>query len=112
MTASAEIATASRTAALLVPNAALRFTPPDSTAAQDSRGVLGRIMPGPPRRAQASQQKVEPKSGTQTVWVLKNGQPAAVQVKVGLSDGRMTEIIGDGLEAGTKVITDTAVAAQ
>ena len=112
MTASAEIATASRKLVVLVPNAALRFTPPDSNSQQDSRGFLGRLMPGPPRRPQNSQQKTELKGGTQTVWVLKNGQPAAVQVAVGLSDGRMTEITGGDLPPGTKVITDTAVAVR
>ena len=63
MTASAEVATASRKQVVLVPNAALRFSPPDAASAKDSRGILGRLMPGPPRRPQAAQQKQEPPKG-------------------------------------------------
>lgn len=111
MTASAEIATASRSQVVLVPNAALRFTPPEAAAAQDSRGVLGRLLPGPPRRRQEQKKEEPKKGGTQTVWVLTEGQPAPVRVNVGLTDGRMSEIVG-GLEPGAKVITDTAVATK
>ncbi len=112
MTASAEIATASRSQAVLVANAALRFTPPTTNASQQNTSFLRRLMPGPPRRPnQQGQQQAEPKGGSQTVWVLKDGQPSAVRVNVGLTDGRMTEVLG-GLEPGTKVITDTAVTAK
>jgi HlyD family secretion protein len=48
MTASAEIATASVKDALLVPNAALRYTP---AATASSRGFVASLMPGPPRGA-------------------------------------------------------------
>jgi HlyD family secretion protein len=37
--------------------------------------------------------------------VLRDGQPIAVPVTVGSSDGRMTEVTGEGLEAGLPVIT-------
>lgn len=54
MTASAEIIVQTLKDALLVPNAALRFTPPDSlgkTAADDgkSKGFINALMPGPRR---------------------------------------------------------------
>jgi HlyD family secretion protein len=112
MTASAEIATASRTGAVLVANAALRFTPPATNAAQQNTSFLRRLMPGPPRRpGQDQKAQAEPKGGSQTVWLIKDGQPSAVRVSVGLTDGRMTEVLG-GLEPGTKVITDTAVASK
>jgi HlyD family secretion protein len=38
------------------------------------------------------------------VWVLRDGQPAAIPVKLGLSDGRDTEISGEGLTEGLAII--------
>ena len=43
---------------------------------------------------------------TRYVWVLEGQQPVAVQVKTGLSDGRMTEVESDKLVEGAQVITD------
>ncbi|HRP27620.1 MAG TPA: hypothetical protein PLG77_04225, partial [Burkholderiaceae bacterium] len=53
MTATASIAAVQRADVLLVPNAALRFTP-DTAAAKPAAGgadVLSKLMPGPPRGA-------------------------------------------------------------
>lgn len=48
----------------------------------------------------------KPQSGGHSqVWVLRDGKPVAVPVKVGLSDSRMTEISGEGISEGTPVIT-------
>jgi len=40
------------------------------------------------------------------VWVLKDGVAQAVNVQVGISDGRKTEVSGEGLAEGMAVITD------
>ena len=49
MTATANIIVQRSEKQLLVPNTALRFTPPQPPTIQsDKRGVLGRLMPGPP----------------------------------------------------------------
>jgi HlyD family secretion protein len=40
------------------------------------------------------------------IWVLQDGRPVPVQVQTGISDGRMTEVSGDGLTPGMAVITD------
>jgi hypothetical protein len=44
--------------------------------------------------------------GTRQIWVLQGGQPAAMQVQTGISDGRMTEVSGESLTPGMAVITD------
>ena len=51
-------------------------------------------------------------AGAKQVWVLKDGQPVAVAVTPGISDGHQTEITGGDLQVGMAVITDqkTAVA--
>lgn len=105
MTATARIITANRENVLLVPNAALRFTPPQTLAQGPSGSVLSRLVPRPP------QQKRPPVKATNTsdakqVWVLRDGQPVAVPVQDGPSNGRLTEITGADLKAGMAVITD------
>jgi HlyD family secretion protein len=105
MTATAEISTMVHDNALLVPNAALRFTP-EATITQ-SRGMLGGLMPGPPREPEK-----QVKTDAQQVWVLRAGQAVAVPVTAGQTNGRQTEITGGDVREGVQVITDTASAGQ
>jgi HlyD family secretion protein len=108
MTATAEIVTAQKKDALLVPNAALRFSPPPGGAAaqkKDGKSFVGSLMPGPPRQAR----KPKPTSsarGAQRVWVLQGGEPVAVALTTGVTDGRFTEVLGGELSAGAEVITE------
>jgi HlyD family secretion protein len=62
-------------------------------------------MPRPP--AQAQKVKVEVNNGAPRVWVLRDGQPVAVEVKSGASNGKVTEITGGSLREGMEVITET-----
>jgi HlyD family secretion protein len=101
MTASARIVTAQRDNVLLVPNAALRFTPPAEKAAP---GLVASLLPRPPARNQPKTKRQ--KGGEQQLWLLKDGQPVAVPVQVGASDGRHTEITGGEVRAGQAIIID------
>ena len=103
MTATARIVTANRENVLLVPNAALRFSPSVATDASQQGSYISRLMPRPPqtKSTQAKSTTVTPK-----VWTLKDGQAVAVAVEVGASNGRQTEITGGELKAGMAVITD------
>ncbi len=109
MTASAEITTTSRDNVLLVPNAALRFSPPASDKAA-SGGIVSLLMPRPPRNTSQRAQNGGGQDGFKTVWVPRDGQPQAVKVKAGVSNGRMTEILEGDLKAGMQVITDSEAA--
>ena len=111
MTGTADITTLTRENALLVPNAALRFTPAVTDAAEQKSGrsVVGALMPRMPR--QPKKVKVTPDGGAQRVWVLQAGQPVALDVKTGASNGRVTEITGGDLKSGMQVITE-ALSAQ
>jgi HlyD family secretion protein len=40
--------------------------------------------------------------------LLKDGKPVAVAVQVGATDGRMTEVSGEGLAPGAAAITEEA----
>lgn len=109
MTATAEIVTAERQHVLLIPNAALRFTPPKpatDTSPKSGGGLLASLLPRPPRQdAQKVVTETIDKNAAQRVWVLRDGQPVSVTVTVGQSDGRMTEITSGDLQAGAAVIT-------
>lgn len=105
MTATAEIITLERSDALLVANAALRFSPPvAATDKKTSTSLVGALMPRPPRSK--SPQTALNAGHQQQLWVLDNGQPKALQVTTGASDGRYTEITGGELSAGMAVITE------
>ncbi len=44
------------------------------------------------------------------MWLLREGQPVAVPVTVGVSNGRQTEVTGGELQAGMQVITESVAA--
>ncbi len=104
MTATAEIRVTELDDVLMVPNAALRYTPPSDASTGAGGGVLRSLMPGPPRfRAPSTREQTGP---TRTLWVLRDGLPAAVSVEIGASDGRQTQIVKGDLAAGKAVIVD------
>jgi len=110
MTATAEITTANRENVLLVPNAALRFTPTTSTdsSVQQSGSIVSRLMPGPPRESARRANGKSDNGSEQKVWILRDGQPASIPVTVGSTDSRLTEITGGELKPGMQVIVETA----
>lgn len=107
MTATAEIITRVVRDALLVPNGALRFTPPAEKAKSKTSAVRG-LLPGPPHRSiqQNATGQLPPGSRQQRVWVLRDGQPAAIPVTVGASDGSMTEVLAGDIDMNTRVLVD------
>lgn len=99
MTATAELQVAERHGVLLVPNAALRFSPPTQAVAQKTSFSL---LPRPPGVDKAP---AAPGEGDR-VFVLKDGQPVEVTVEAGLSDGKSTEISADGLRVGDQILLE------
>jgi HlyD family secretion protein len=114
MTATATIQTSDRQPSLLVPNTALRFTPSQAGAAASApssgsgTSIVSRLMPRPPSTVarRSATAAGNGSGGNRQVWVLREGQPAAVRVTVGASDGRRTEVSGPGLQEGDAVIVD------
>lgn len=104
MTATAEIVVASVAGALVVPNAALRYAPPQE--AQDDTeggsGLLGLMMRRPGQQGQTG-----PAPGAaRSVWVLRDGQAEEVPVETGETDGSVTAVLSGDLKEGDRVITD------
>lgn len=92
MTCTAVIAAETKSNVLVVPNAALRFVPPvKGGPGADTKKTVG--VQGDSREKQR-------------VWILKGITPTAVPVRVGATDGMVTEIVSGELQAGAQVITD------
>ena len=112
MTATATIVATERKNVLLVPNAALRYTP--TTAADTANeGIASGMSFGPPKTEMRRKGAADSASTAMAreVWVLPaegkgaTAAPVAVAVTPGISDGHMTEITGGALLAGMQVIT-------
>jgi HlyD family secretion protein len=108
MTATADIVTSDKQNVVLVPNAALRFSP-DRQARRQQGGVTSVLMPprrrGGSRGGGASREVQIGRGSKQTVYVQgEDGEPRPIQVTVGESDGSRTEVIGKGLKPGMEVI--------
>jgi HlyD family secretion protein len=106
MTATADITVKKVEGTLLIPSAALRFSPPVQQQKGQSRGLVGMMLPRP-RFNTPQEPVVDTSKRQQTVWVLQNGQPKAVPVRIGATDGVKTEIVSGDLQPGMAVITDT-----
>lgn len=107
MTATAQILVQEVENALLVPNAALRFSPP--APPPQGGGFLKALLPSMPSATRRPPSKHDDtgRKADQTVWILRDGAPVAVPVSVGASDGRVTEIRKGQLSPGDAVIVDT-----
>ncbi|MGY4398586.1 HlyD family secretion protein [Sphingomonas sp. UYAg733] len=112
MTATADIVTTAKSNVLLVPNAALRFKPDTGAtpAASSSGGIAGALVPSRPRRGGgggggARTATIE-RGGHQTVYIKdETGQPKAIDITTGETNGSVTEVTGGDLKPGMEVIT-------
>ncbi|MCL5776900.1 efflux RND transporter periplasmic adaptor subunit [Limibaculum sp. FT325] len=97
MTANIRVVVGERTDVLLVPNAALRFRPAQAAAAPAAPSVGASGAAGPAGR----------------VFRLgPDGQPVTVTLRLGLTDGRMTEVLSGDLGEGDHVIMGRAAGAD
>jgi HlyD family secretion protein len=109
MTAVATIQANERNQALLVPNSALRFTPATASAPKAGGSLVSQLMPRPPglgARRPAGGGASTSEASSKRIWVLRDGTPVAVAVSAGASDGKRTEVSGNGLGEGDAVIID------
>jgi len=113
MTAYVTIVVAERKDVLLVPNAALRFKPansdnqkPSSSQTKETRNTVDR--PAGASGAKASKLKRDGYSGK--VFILEKNELKPVNVSLGITDNRNTEIAGGDLKAGDQIVIGEAQA--
>jgi len=114
MTAYVSIVFAKHENVMLVPNAALRYKPKLDS---DAEGVKATGNGSDAGQGQGKSRRKKPAEmaeaggfGRGKVFVLQDGKPQVRQVKVGITDGKLTEIISDTLKPGDQVITGNAQA--
>lgn len=106
MTATADITVKKLENAILVPSASLRFSPPVQKEEKSSTGLVGALLPRPPRGTQ-QRPDTHANGKQQRIWILKNGQLSALTVTTGATSGLMTEILTGDLQPGMEVVVDT-----
>ena len=111
MTATADITVKKVENAILVPSAALRFSPPIQQEEKLSTGLVGSLLPRPPSNTQ-HRSDVTANGKQQRVWILKNGQPSPISVTTGATSGGMTEILAGDIQLDMEVVVDTITGAK
>lgn len=107
LTASMNFTVSAQTNALLVPNAALRWSPssPDEVVAE----ARSQYQADPPGDNPSGPVNASGNQGV--IWVEEGGFVRPVEVKVGTSDGSNTAVTADHLKAGDEVVTGEATPA-
>jgi HlyD family secretion protein len=133
MTANVRFQVAERKDVLLVPNAALRWRPNFNQIAPDARADYAAALKrkpaastetadpaaaepqAPPRTdqekrdaARSARTKEKKRQEKGWAWVDDHGYVRPIRVKIGLTDGVMTEVIGDKLPEGSSVVVREA----
>jgi len=111
MTATADIIVKKIENAVLIPSAALRFTPPVQEEKKSSTSLVGSILPRPPS-SENKQIGDSANKKQQRVWMLKNGQLSAVSITIGSANGGMTEVAAGDIQPGMAVVVDTISAVK
>jgi len=107
MTATADIVTMQKKNVLLVPAAALRFSP-DRQRAGGGGGITSVLAPRPMRRSgnRAEREAAIGRGSKQTVYVVGEAgdRPDPVEITVGESNGSQAEVVGGRLSEGMQVV--------
>jgi len=85
MTATVTFISAEKSDVLRVPNSALRFRPPPDLA---------------------TRQMTKNSPDQRTVWILRGNRPTPLTIRVGLSDGSVTELVEGDLHEADKLVTE------
>lgn len=130
MTANVTFVYAEKKDVLKIPNAAMRFKPPaEMLQAAPSGGAASAARP--PAGAAASGASAAPPTGASAggapsrrhggggeaatdrrqVWVLRGERPEQVSIRVGVSDGTVSELLEGDVKEGDDVVTDVATGA-
>lgn len=104
MTANVTFLYAQKDDALLVPNAALRFRPPDEVLqANEPQGVT------PAAASQGRGQRMRRPSNQREVWVLRGENLERVAITTGITDGSKTEVVEGDLQPGDALVVEAVL---
>jgi HlyD family secretion protein len=104
LTANVQFITGQRQNVLLVPNAALRWSPQSNQIATQFRQVSDTTGGPPSHEAVATHTPTGPSEAQRTLWVAQGNYVRPVKVGTGLTDGTLTEVDGADVSAGMQVV--------
>jgi HlyD family secretion protein len=107
MTTTARIIVNEAKNALVIPNETLRYAPAVSNRGEGGFSITQLFMPRFPRNEKTARPKPS-SDGTRSLWVLRNDAPVEIKVKIGLSDGKLTEVSSAELKSGDAVIVSAS----
>jgi HlyD family secretion protein len=107
MTATATIIVNKKSNVLLVSNAVLRFSPPQTAATEKKSrgGLLSAMLPRPPASTSKPENAANTSGNQQQVWTISQGNLKPVPITKGATDGAFTEIAGGAINADTELVT-------
>jgi HlyD family secretion protein len=103
MTANVSIIVARKDDVLQIKNAALRYRPAEVVGAKTG-SATSQGGSRPPGAMRQSASRGEQKTSERTVYILSGSRLTPVQIKTGISDGIVTEVV-EGLKEGDSVVT-------
>jgi len=103
LTTNLQFETGHRQNVLLVPNAALRWSPRPGQIAHGSLSDSHPAAERPASKHEVVAESVSPQSHG-TVWVHEGALVSPVHVNVGLTDGMLTEVSGNAITEGMQVV--------
>ncbi len=104
LTTNLQFETGHRQNVLLVPNAALRWSPRPGQIANGSRPDSHTAAERPASKHEVVAESESPQSHG-TVWVHEGAFVRPVHVNIGLTDGMLTEVSGNAITEGMQVVT-------
>jgi HlyD family secretion protein len=105
LTANLKFMVSERKNVLLVPNAALRWLPQPDQIAPDFRQSSGKKgNKGPETQAVGTAKEDKGESARGTLWVPQGSYVQPIKVRLGPTDGSMTEVQGQNLSEGLQVV--------
>jgi HlyD family secretion protein len=109
MTATADIVVTKVKNAVTVSNSALRFkmTQEDTSKNSSNNSIVNSLLPHPPKEESKQKETTISSGSQQTVYVLKDGQPVAVSITTGVTDGVTTEVLNGEIKPGMSLIVGT-----
>ena len=106
MTATADITVRKLVNAVLVPEKALRFTPPTQEEEKSTVRLIDSLLPHPPRPQSKQREDMASDKQRQNVWTWKDGQLLAIPVTIGLTNGTLAEVVDGNIKPGMDVAVD------
>jgi HlyD family secretion protein len=106
MTATADITVENVENAILIPGAALRFTPPVKEERKSSGSLIDNLLPHPPKPESRERDNTVTNNRLKRIWILKEGALSSASITVGATQSGTTQVVSGDIQPGMLVVVD------